>query len=55
MGPSPQFSLELVPSNLHGMSVALVVMGIAHLLKVLYIPPSSSAIRVIMAMMAGTS
>jgi hypothetical protein len=35
IGPSSQSGLSLVPSDLQGMSVALVVMGIAHLLGVL--------------------
>jgi hypothetical protein len=35
IGPPPQFSLTLVSSDMQGMSVALVVMGIAHLLEVL--------------------
>jgi hypothetical protein len=34
--------LMLLSSDLQGMSVALVVIGITHLLRVLKVPPSSS-------------
>jgi hypothetical protein len=37
------------------MSVALVVMGIAHLLMVLVVPPSSPTTKIVVAMMVGSS
>jgi hypothetical protein len=53
--PPPQSDLMLVLSDLQQMSVALVVTGIAHLLRVLLVPSSPLASRAVAAMMVGPS
>jgi hypothetical protein len=54
-GLLPQYGIVLVSFDLQGMSVALVMTRIAHLLKVWYVPPSSPAVGVVTTMMVGPS